>query len=58
MLLQTLGQVSPPLVQVGGVEAGLAAVVADVPVDVGAAHAIPVTSSTIFSDKVELKPGE
>ena len=41
VLLQTLGQVRAALVQVGGVERGLAAVVTRLPVDVGAAHTVP-----------------
>ena len=41
VLLQAVGQVEPPLVQVGGVEAGLAAVVAGLAVDVGAAVPVP-----------------
>ena len=41
VLLQTLGQVRAALVQVGGVQRGLAAVVTRLPVDVGAAHTVP-----------------
>ena len=41
VLLQTVGQVVSPLVEVCGVEAVLAAVVAGLPVYVGAAVAVP-----------------
>ena len=41
VLLQTAGQVESPLVQVGGVKAGLATVVAGLAVDVGAAVSVP-----------------